>query len=67
MVTKPITVQMVGAGGILQLDATACPSGYDVMAVAHTPALIAYLPSTVWREVAAVTSAVRTICASTAA
>ena len=50
--SKPITVEMVGAGGILQLDADACPSGYDVMAVAHTPALIAYLPSTAWREVA---------------
>src|SRR5262249_35265547 len=37
--SKPITVEMVGAGGILQLDADTCPSGYDLMAVAHTPAL----------------------------
>jgi len=49
---KPITVQMVGAGGIIQLDAATCDSGSDVVAIAHTPALVAYLPSAAWREVA---------------
>lgn len=50
--SKPVTVQMVGAGGILQLDAATCESGSDVVAIAHTPALVAYLPSAMWREVA---------------
>src|SRR5262249_52624754 len=49
---KPITVQMVGAGGIIQLDAATCDSGSDVVAIAHTPTLVAYLPSAAWREVA---------------
>ena len=45
--SKPITVQMVGAGGILQLDAATCEAGSDVVAIAHTPALVAYLPSAI--------------------
>src|SRR5262249_61717701 len=38
--SKPITVQMVGAGGLLQLDPDTCESGYEVGAVPPTPPLL---------------------------